>query len=138
MDKEEWMQLAQLAQRGQNSDSAVMRAAAALLQAHVLLDALADNLLQAITAENLLGDMIDTPDGVVRYTNEAEYNRRGYDRLYMATLQDEPADVKALEEKYAVAVQDAANLGYCQLFHFKCAGDRTCDAWLMGGPITDL
>jgi len=42
-----------------------------------------------------------------------------------------------LEEKYAVAVQDAANLGYCQLFHFKCAGDRTCDAWLMGGPITD-
>ena len=30
----------------------------------------------------------------------------------------------------------AANLGYCELFHFKCAGDRTCDAWLVGGPIT--
>lgn len=29
----------------------------------------------------------------------------------------------------------AANLGYCELFHFKCAGDRTCDAWLVGGPI---
>lgn len=28
-----------------------------------------------------------------------------------------------------------ANLGYCELFHFKCAGDRTCDAWLVGGPI---
>jgi hypothetical protein len=56
----------------------------------------------------------------------------------IAFSEDEPADVKALEEKYAVAVQDAANLGYCQLFHFKCAGDRTCDAWLMGGPITDL
>ena len=103
MHKEEWMQLAQLAQRGQNSDSAVMRAAAALLQAHVLLDALADNLLQAITAENLLGDMIDTPDGIVRYANEAEYNRRGYDRLYMATLQDEPADV--MREHLAAALE---------------------------------
>ena len=30
----------------------------------------------------------------------------------------------------------AANLGYCQLFHFKCAGARTCDAWVHGGPIT--
>ena len=27
------------------------------------------------------------------------------------------------------------NLGYCQLFKFKCAGDRTCDAWVHGGPI---
>jgi hypothetical protein len=29
-----------------------------------------------------------------------------------------------------------ANLGYCELFDFKCAGDRTCDAWIMNGPIT--
>jgi len=29
------------------------------------------------------------------------------------------------------------NLGYCQLFKFKCAGDRTCDAWVHGGPIRD-
>ena len=29
----------------------------------------------------------------------------------------------------------AGNLGYCELFHFKCAGDRTCDAWIVGGPI---
>lgn len=40
------------------------------------------------------------------------------------------------EEGYAPDVVDAANLGYCELFEFKCAGDRTCDAWLMGGPIT--
>ena len=33
------------------------------------------------------------------------------------------------------AVIEASNLGYCELFHFKCAGDRTCDAWLVGGPI---
>ena len=30
----------------------------------------------------------------------------------------------------------AANLGYCELFHFKCAGDRSCTAWLTGGPLT--
>ena len=40
------------------------------------------------------------------------------------------------EKSDADAVSKAANLGYCQLFHFKCAGDRTCDAWLVGGPIT--
>lgn len=34
-------------------------------------------------------------------------------------------------------VIENANLGYCQLFKFKCAGDRTCDAWIHGGPITD-
>jgi hypothetical protein len=30
-----------------------------------------------------------------------------------------------------------ANLGYCEIFDFKCAGDRTCDAWVVAGPITD-
>ena len=34
-------------------------------------------------------------------------------------------------------VQERANLGYCQLFKFKCAAARTCDAWLHGGPIRD-
>ena len=28
-----------------------------------------------------------------------------------------------------------ADLGYCELFWFKCAGDRTCDAWIVGGPL---
>lgn len=30
---------------------------------------------------------------------------------------------------------EAADLGYCQLFGFKCAADRTCRAWISGGPI---
>tara|TARA_R110002012_G_scaffold60891_2_gene159512 strand:+ start:55 stop:498 length:444 start_codon:yes stop_codon:yes gene_type:complete len=34
-------------------------------------------------------------------------------------------------------VQNLADLGYCQLFKFKCAASRTCDAWLHGGPIQD-
>lgn len=41
------------------------------------------------------------------------------------------------KDSYEEEVQNAANLGYCELFDFKCAGDRTCDAWLAGGPITN-
>jgi lambda family phage portal protein len=29
------------------------------------------------------------------------------------------------------------NLGYCEIFDFKCAAKRTCDAWIVGGPMTD-
>jgi hypothetical protein len=36
---------------------------------------------------------------------------------------------------YSYDVIEASNLGYCELFHFKCAGSRTCDAWIVGGPI---
>jgi hypothetical protein len=37
----------------------------------------------------------------------------------------------------ASAIVDKANLGYCEIFDFKCAGDRTCDAWVVNGPVTD-
>jgi hypothetical protein len=33
---------------------------------------------------------------------------------------------------------EAGDLGYCEAFDFKCAANRTCDAWVSGGPITDL
>lgn len=32
---------------------------------------------------------------------------------------------------------DTAELGYCEAFDFKCAASRTCDAWVVGGPITE-
>ena len=31
---------------------------------------------------------------------------------------------------------DWAELGYCEIFDFKCAASRTCDAWVVGGPNT--
>jgi hypothetical protein len=31
----------------------------------------------------------------------------------------------------------AGELGYCEAFDFKCAADRTCDAWIAGGPILE-
>lgn len=39
------------------------------------------------------------------------------------------------EEQLASDIINKANLGYCELFDFKCAGERTCDAWITGGPI---
>ena len=35
-----------------------------------------------------------------------------------------------------MAVVEQANLGYCELLQFKCAGDRSCGVWLTNGPIT--
>ena len=40
-------------------------------------------------------------------------------------------------ESEAYAIMDIANLGFCEIFDFKCAGSRTCDAWVVNGPITD-
>lgn len=37
--------------------------------------------------------------------------------------------------KHRTMTLDAADLGYCQLFAFKCAADRVCRAWLHGGPV---
>jgi len=34
-------------------------------------------------------------------------------------------------------VAQAGDLGYCEIFDFKCAAKRTCDAWISGGPIKD-
>jgi len=44
-------------------------------------------------------------------------------------LGDEPGNMSK-------QVIETANLGFCEIFDFKCAGDRTCDAWVAGGPIT--
>jgi len=46
-------------------------------------------------------------------------------------LGDEPGNA-------SLAIMGLANLGYCEIFDFKCAGDRTCDAWVTGGPTTSL
>ncbi|MFY7936493.1 MAG: hypothetical protein ACOVOQ_03875 [Flavobacterium sp.] len=32
---------------------------------------------------------------------------------------------------------EAGKLGYCMMYKFKCAGSRTCNAWVTGGPIKD-
>jgi hypothetical protein len=39
------------------------------------------------------------------------------------------------EDANEVAI--GGDLGYCEIFDFKCASKRTCDAWIVGGPLTD-
>ena len=34
-------------------------------------------------------------------------------------------------------IVEGSNLGFCELFEFKCAGNRVCDAWLGGGPLKE-
>jgi hypothetical protein len=41
---------------------------------------------------------------------------------------------KALGDEGKKIVKQA-NLGFCEFFWFKCAGSRTCDAWVGGGPL---
>lgn len=41
------------------------------------------------------------------------------------------------EEVDAWDAIEAGELGYCEAFDFKCAAARTCDAWVVGGPITE-
>jgi len=41
------------------------------------------------------------------------------------------------EEDDPELVVEAGQLGYCEAFDFKCAAARTCDAWVVGGPIED-
>lgn len=47
------------------------------------------------------------------------------------------ASTSIKEDDISQEIVGEANLGYCELFDFKCAGSRTCDAWLTGGPTTD-
>lgn len=37
----------------------------------------------------------------------------------------------------AWATIEAGQLGYCEALDFKCSALRTCDAWIVGGPISD-
>lgn len=44
--------------------------------------------------------------------------------------------MKGTEENTdAMATINKADLGYCNILHFKCAGTRTCSLWLTDGPI---
>lgn len=44
-------------------------------------------------------------------------------------------DGMGAEAYHAEKTREAADLGYCNLLHFKCAGTRSCELWITGGPI---
>ena len=57
-----------------------------------------------------------------------------------AAFNQSPAVMKKMAEGLGPAgkkIQELADLGFCELFEFKCAGARTCNKWLVNGPITE-
>lgn len=72
---------------------------------------------------------------------EAKTSRCGNCAAFIKTPQMLKCISKGMEsgdkphKDHSMDVIEAGNLGYCELFHFKCAGSRTCDAWIVGGPI---
>jgi hypothetical protein len=56
-----------------------------------------------------------------------------YRCLNCAGFNQSSAMLDCLEEGGPVSADE----GFCEIWDFKCAGSRTCDAWAAGGPITD-
>jgi hypothetical protein len=57
-----------------------------------------------------------------------------------AVFNQSPKVLKMIEDAIGPngeKVQKEANLGFCELFEFKCAAARTCDAWIMNGPLKE-
>ena len=49
----------------------------------------------------------------------------------------ETDDTENVGEQDAWETIEAGKLGYCTMHKFKCAGSRTCNAWIEGGPVKD-
>lgn len=70
--------------------------------------------------------------------DEAKTARCGNCAAFVQTTEMKEAIAIGLGgEEEAYAIMNMANLGYCEIFDFKCAATRTCDAWVVGGPLTD-
>lgn len=54
------------------------------------------------------------------------------DKMYSCMTKGIEGDEKNIN---ALATIEMGDLGYCNFLHFKCAGARSCAAWVTGGPI---
>ena len=78
--------------------------------------------------------------------DEAKTSRCGNCAVFIMTTKMKDCIQQGLEgEQSNVAynysnwdgIDKAAELGYCEALDFKCAASRTCDAWVVGGPVRD-
>lgn len=60
----------------------------------------------------------------------------GEDIKQQPTLEPDLDDTEGAEQS-AWDTIEAGKIGYCTMHKFKCAGSRTCNAWITGGPIKD-
>ncbi len=75
-------------------------------------------------------------------TDEAKKSLCGNCVMFITTTKMKECIAQGIEqggssEQNAWDAIDAAELGYCEAFDFKCAASRTCNAWVTGGPIDD-
>jgi hypothetical protein len=54
------------------------------------------------------------------------------DKMYSCMVKGIEGDEKNID---ALATIEKGDLGYCNFLHFKCAGARSCAAWVTGGPV---
>ena len=55
-----------------------------------------------------------------------------------SAFNQKPATLKKISKaigKEGDKIVKQSNIGFCEFFWFKCAGARTCDAWVGGGPL---
>lgn len=75
-------------------------------------------------------------------TDEAKKSRCGNCVMFITTTEMKDCIAQGIEQggsgnENAWDAINAAELGYCEAFDFKCAASRTCNAWVTGGPIDD-
>lgn len=68
---------------------------------------------------------------------EAKKQRCGNCAAFNVSKQMKDCIAKGIGGDTAWDVINAGELGFCEAFDFKCAAKRTCDAWIVGGPIRD-
>ena len=54
------------------------------------------------------------------------------DKMYECMTKGIEGDEKNID---ALSTIEMGDLGYCNFLHFKCAGERSCTAWVTGGPV---
>ena len=60
----------------------------------------------------------------------------GEDIKQQPTLEPDLDDTEGAEQS-AWDTIEAGKIGYCTMHKFKCAGSRTCNTWITGGPVKD-
>ena len=59
------------------------------------------------------------------------------EEVNQSTPEPELDDTEDVGTQDAWDTIEAGKLGYCTMHKFKCAGSRTCNAWIEGGPVKD-
>jgi hypothetical protein len=78
-------------------------------------------------AERLGGETTEEQAGRMRCSNCSYFNVSARLKACIAAgIGDDGAQIV-----------ENAGLGFCEAFDFKCAGARTCDGWVVGGPMVE-